>query len=73
MKPTTYFCATRNNTFEVQIFPVQPQWAIAPFAKFRCCIGVWNFQCTHFVEIAQGQGNTEKEAFESAVNDSKLH
>ena len=69
MNPTTYYCPIRKNTFEVQIVPVQPQWACASFAKFRCLIGAWNFNCTHFIEVGQGNGMTEKQAFENAVRD----
>ena len=71
MIPTTYYCPIRSNTFEVQIIEVKPHWACAAFARFRCLIGVWNFNCTSFIDIAQGNGMTEQEAFDTAVKDAQ--
>lgn len=67
MLPTTY--VHDNNTFEVQIMEVQPQWACASLYSHRCVIGNWNFNCTHFVDIAQGHGNSPLAAYESAIRD----
>lgn len=70
MIPTTYYSPLHKNTFEVQIVDVQPQWAIAPLASVRCVIGMWNFNCTHFISIGEGHGWNAQDAFDNAVRDT---
>jgi hypothetical protein len=70
MIPTHYFSTLHNDTFEVQVIPVQPHWAVAGFGHtHRVEIGRWNFNCTHFVATAQGSGVNELAAYHAAVDD----
>lgn len=67
MIPETYFYAPHNKTYSVLIIEVKAHWSCYPFASHRCLIGEWNFDCTHFIDIVQGQNKSPLMAFESAV------
>jgi hypothetical protein len=70
MIPTTYYSPKLNNTYEVQVIDVQPQWACAVLGHtHRVLIGFWNYDCTRFIDVGQASSTNAINAFELAKVD----
>ena len=53
-----------------RITPILPNFASHTWgARFRCEIGRWNFDGSHFIATAQGDGTSESDAIKYAQND----